>query len=487
MNKRLIVYYLGRIMMLAALLFVPPVAVSIIYRDGCVLSLILPALGMLVTAVVFTRFKPKEKRVYAREGFVIVTVMWILFSLFGALPFYLSREIPSFIDAFFETVSGFTTTGASILTNVEAMSPSLLFWRSWTHWVGGMGVLALAIAILPGNSDGEEEGNGAIHILKAETPGPTFGKLVTKLRRNVRILYLIYAGMTVIEIILLLAGGMSLFDSIVHSFGTAGTGGFGIKNASIGYYDSAYIDWVIGIFMLLFGINFNIYYFLLTGKLIKILQSEELRWYLGIVAASVIGVTVNILPRYESAFDALRYAFFQVSSIVTTTGYATADFGVWPTFSQVILVILMFIGACASSTGGGLKVSRVIILIKTAFREIRHQINPREVRAVRCDNTPVSTTVAYGVTSYFAIYMLLLLGSVLCISLDGLDFTSSFTAVVSCINNIGPGLGAVGPTGNFAHFSVFSKLILSLDMLAGRLELYPLLIALSPSTWKKNV
>lgn len=487
MNKRLIVYYLGRIMTLATLLFVPPAIVSVIYRDGCLLPLLLPALGMLVTGFAFSGCKPREKRVYAREGFVIVTAMWALFSLFGALPFYLSREIPAFIDAFFETVSGFTTTGASILTNVEALSPSLLFWRSWTHWVGGMGVLALAIAFLPGNSDGGDEGNSAVHILKAETPGPTFGKLVTKLRRNVRILYLIYAVMTVVLIILLLCGGMSLFDSLVHAFGTAGTGGFGIKNASVGYYNSAYIDWVIGIFMLLFGINFNIYYFLLTGKLLKIFKSEELRWYLGIVAASVIGIAVNILPRYESASQALRHAFFQVSSIITTTGYATADFDLWPTFSKVILVILMFVGACASSTGGGLKVSRVIILIKTAFREIRHQINPREVRAVRCDDTPVTASVAYGVTSYFAIYMLLLLGSVLCISVDGLDFTTSFTAVVSCINNIGPGLGAVGPTGNFSHFSVFSKLILSLDMLAGRLELYPLLIALSPSTWKKNV
>lgn len=487
MNKRLIVYTLGRIMMLAALLFVPPMIVSVIYRDGCFWSLVIPALGMLVTGLLFARFKPKEKRVYAREGFVIVTVMWMLFSLFGALPFYLSREIPSFVDAFFETVSGFTTTGASILADVEALSPSLLFWRSWTHWVGGMGVLALAIAILPGKSGGEEEENSAVHILKAETPGPTFGKLVTKLRRNVRILYLIYAVMTAVLVILLLCGGMSLFDSLLHAFGTAGTGGFGIKNASIGHYNSAYIDWVIGIFMLLFGINFNIYYFLLTGKLLKILQSEELRWYLGVVAASVIGITINILPRYDSAWQALRHAFFQVSSIVTTTGYSTADFALWPTLSQAILVILMFMGACASSTGGGLKVSRVIILIKTAFREIRHQINPREVRVVRCENTPVSTTVVYGVTSYFAIYMLLLLGSVLCISIDGRGFTTSFTAVVSCINNIGPGLGEIGPTGNFSHFSLFSKLILSLDMLAGRLELYPLLIALSPSTWKKNV
>ncbi len=487
MNKRLIVYYLGRIMVLASLLFVPPLAVSLLYRDGCFVAILVPAVGMFLTGLIGSRFKPKDRRSYAREGFVIVTVMWLLFSVFGALPFVLSDAIPSFVDAFFETVSGFTTTGASILTNVEAMAPSLLFWRSLTHWVGGMGVLALAIAILPTSpSDGSED-NAAVHILKAETPGPTFGKLVTKLRRNVRILYLIYAGMTVIEIVLLLFGGMSLFDSIVHAFGTAGTGGFGIKNTSIGYYDSAYIDYVIGIFMLLFGVNFNIYYFLLTGKLMKILKSEELRWYLGIVAAAVVGITVNILPRYESAFQALRYAFFQVSSIITTTGYVTADYELWPTFSKVILVLLMFVGACASSTGGGLKISRVIILIKNAFRELRHQINPREVRAIRCDNTPIPSAVAHGVTAYFAIYMLVLLGSTLLVSVDGRDFTTSFTAVVSCLNNIGPGLGEVGATGNFSHFSVFTKLLLSFDMLAGRLELYPILIALSPSVWKKNV
>ena len=474
-------------MMLASLLFVPPMTVSLLYRDGCFVSTVLPAAAMFATGWIGSRFKPKDRRSYAREGFVIVTVMWFMFSLFGALPFYLSDAVPSFVDAFFETVSGFTTTGASILTDVEALPPSLLFWRSLTHWVGGMGVLALAIAILPNAREEGADGNAAVHILKAETPGPTFGKLVTKLRRNVRILYLIYAGMTVIEIILLCFGGMSLFDSILHSFGTAGTGGFGIKNTSVGYYDSAYIDWVIGVFMLLFGVNFNIYYFLLTGKLIKILKSEELRWYLGIVAVAVAGITVNILPRYESAFRALRDAFFQVSSLITTTGFVTTDYELWPTFSKVILVLLMFVGACASSTGGGLKVSRVIILIKTAFREIRQQINPREVRVIRCDNVTMPASVAYGVTSYFAIYMLIMLVSTLLVALDGCDFTTTFTSVVSCLNNIGPGLGMVGATGNYAHFSVFAKLILSFDMMAGRLELYPLLIALSPSIWKKNV
>ena len=487
MNMKSVSYILGWVLNIEAALMSLPLLTSLIYGEGEGWAFVIAMALCGGIGFLFTHKRPNNQSFRAREGFVATALSWILMSVFGCLPFYWTKEIPRFIDALFETVSGFTTTGASILTNVEAMAPSLLFWRSLTHWVGGMGVLALAIAILPTSpSDGSED-NAAVHILKAETPGPTFGKLVTKLRRNVRILYLMYAGMTVIEIVLLLFGGMSLFDSIVHAFGTAGTGGFGIKNTSVGYYDSAYIDGVIGVFMLLFGVNFNIYYFLLTGKLLKILQSEELRWYLGIVAVSVVGITVNILPRYESAFQALRYAFFQVSSIITTTGYVTADYELWPTFSKVILVLLMFVGACASSTGGGLKISRVIILIKNAFRELRHQINPREVRAIRCDNTPIPSAVAHGVTAYFAIYMLVLLGSTLLVSVDGRDFTTSFTAVVSCLNNIGPGLGEVGATGNFSHFSVFTKLLLSFDMLAGRLELYPLLIALSPSIWKKNV
>lgn len=487
MNIRMILYNCGRMTALAALLFIPCVIVSLIYADGCARAFLLPALLMALCGFLLTLVRPKNRTTYAREGFVTATLMWLLFSLFGALPFVLSGEIPAFVDAFFETVSGFTTTGSSILPDVEALSKSVLFWRSLTHWVGGMGVLALAIALLPSDSEAASSDTSAMHILKAETPGPTFGKLVAKLRRNVRILYAMYAGLTLVEMIFLLAGGMSVFDTLVNSFGTAGTGGFGIYNLSIGYYDNVYFETVIGVFMLLFGVNFNIYFFLLTGNFVKILKSEELRWYFGIVAVSVAAITLNILPLYRSVGMSLRYAFFQVSSIITTTGYATADFNLWPTLSKCILVLLMFCGACVSSTAGGLKVARVIILVKTAFRNIRAQVNPREVRVIRCDGETVDLTVVHSVTAYFTIYMMILFFSAVLISLDGKDVTSTVTSVIACLNNIGPGLDLVGPRGNFSEFSVLSKLVLCFDMLAGRLEIYPLLITLSPSVWKRSV
>lgn len=473
-------------MVMASALFLAPALVSLIYREKSIHCFLIPALLMCAAGFICTRFKPQKHRAYAKEGFVTVAIMWMAFSVFGALPFVINGCIPSFVDAFFETVSGFTTTGSTILTDVEALPKSVLFWRSLTHWVGGMGVLALAIALLPNERGNDDARDSAVHLLRAESPGPTFGKLVSKLSHNSRILYGIYTVMTVTEILLLLAGGMPLFDSIVNSFGTAGTGGFGIKNASIGYYDSAYFDVVISIFMLLFGVNFNIYYFLLTGKLMKILKSEELRWYLGIVAAAVAAIAVNIAHLYDSAASALRYAFFQVSSIITTTGFVTADYELWPTLSKTILVLLMFVGACAGSTGGGLKISRVIILLKTAVKELRYQINPREVRAVRCDGEPLDHSVVTGVSSYFGIYMLIMALSTLLISFNGKDPTTTFTAVVACLNNIGPGLSEVGATGNFAGFSDFSKLVLSFDMLAGRLELFPMLITFSPSIWKNS-
>ena len=487
MNKRIIIYNLGKIMVMVSALFLAPAIVSLIYRENSVHCFLVPALLMCAAGVICTRFKPRKHKAYAKEGFVTVAIMWMAFSVFGALPFVMDGCIPSFVDAFFETVSGFTTTGSTILTDVEALSHSMLFWRSLTHWIGGMGVLALAIALLPNERGNDEERDSAVHMLKAESPGPTFGKLVSRLSRNSRILYGIYTVMTVILIILLIAGGMPVFDSILTAFGTAGTGGFGVKNASIGYYDSAYIDTVIGIFMLLFGVNFNIYYFLLTGKLIKILKSEELWWYLGIVAAAVAAIAVNIAHLYDSAASALRYAFFQVSSIITTTGFITADYELWPTLSKTVLVLLMFVGACASSTGGGLKVSRVIILLKTALKELRYQINPREVRTVRCDGESVDHSVVTGVSSYFGIYMLIMAISTLIISLDGKDPTTTFTSVVTCLNNIGPGLAEVGATGNFSGFSDFAKLVLSFDMLAGRLELFPMLITFSPSVWKNSI
>lgn len=485
MNKKLVLYNSGRIAVFASFLMLLPAVVSLIYRDGQLISFLIPFAIMLLFGILCTRFKPKNKSAYAKEGFVTVAIMWLLLSVFGSLPFVISREIPSFIDAFFETVSGFTTTGASILEDVEALPHSMLFWRSFTHWVGGMGVLALALAILPTDKKAESAKDGSIHILKAESPGPTFGKLVSKLKYNVRILYLIYTVITAIEVILLLLGGMGLFDSLLNSFATAGTGGFAIKNASIAHYDSVYIDYVIGIFMLLFGVNFNIYYFMLTGRLLKILKSEELRWYLIIVATAVISITLNILSQFESLATAFRYAFFQVSSIITTTGFVTANYDLWPTFSKFILVLLMFMGACASSTGGGLKISRVIILFKSAICEIRNQINPREIHTVKCDETYLTPVAVASVGTYFGIYMAILFVSSLVVALDGESFATTFSSVVACLNNIGPGLDKVGAVGNYSDFSVLSKLVLSFDMLAGRLEILPLLIALSPSVWKK--
>lgn len=469
-------------MAIAAALFLLPAVVSLIYREGLVLCFLVPALLMALAGFLCTLCKPKRQKSYAKEGFVTVAIMWIAFSAFGAMPFILSGAIPHPIDAFFETVSGFTTTGSTVLVEIESLPKSVLFWRSFTHWVGGMGVLALAIAILP-NSRGEEDTNGAVHLIKAESPGPTFGKLVSRLSHSTRILYGIYTVMTVMEVVLLCCGGMPFFDSLINSFGTAGTGGFAIKNASIGQYDSVYTDYVIGVFMLLFGVNFNVYYFMLTGRLLKIWKSEELWWYLGIVAVSTAVISANISHLYDSVGQAVRYAFFQVSSIITTTGFITADYELWPTLSKTVLVLLMFIGACASSTGGGLKVSRVIILVKTAIKELRYQINPREVRVLRCDGEPLSHSVVIGVSSYFGIYMLITALSTLLVSFDGKDPATTFSAVVACLNNIGPGLSEVGATGNFSGLSAFSKIVLSFDMLAGRLELYPMLILFSPSTW----
>ena len=487
MNKRVVLYTMGRLTLLASLLLLFPAAVSLWMRDGCLAVFLIPAALMALTGGALMFCRPADKTSYAREGLVTVGLMWIVFSVFGALPFCMSGSIHSFIDAFFEAVSGFTTTGSSILTDVETLPPSVLFWRSFMHWAGGMGVLALAIAVMPGDSASDTTDRTELHLLRAETPGPTFGKLVAKLRYNVRILYLIYAGMTLIELALLLAGRMPLFDSILTAFGTAGTGGFGIKNASIAYYGSAYLETVIAVFMLLFGVNFNVYYFLLTGNLLKALRSEELHWYLGIVALSTAGIAVGILPQYGRLSEALRYSFFQVSSIITTTGFVSANYDTWPVFTQIVLVLLMFVGACASSTGGGLKISRVIILVKASLREIRTQINPREVRTIRCDGEPIGQSVVSSVLSYFGLYMLLLLFSVLLVSVDGKDPATTATAVIACLNNIGPGLGEVGATGNFSGFSVLSKLVLSFDMLAGRLELYPLLVALSPSVWRKRI
>ena len=477
MNYRLILQTIGKILLIEALLMVFPLVVNFIYQEENLFAFALTISISMVVGTLLMMVKPKNKSMFIREGFVIVGLAWIVMSLFGALPFTLSGEIPHYIDALFETISGFTTTGASILNDVEAMSKSMLFWRSFTHWIGGMGVLVFVLAILP-NSEGQN-----IYLLKAESTGPQVGKLVSKVRFTARILYIIYFGITLLEVVLLLLGKNSLFDSIVMSFGTAGTGGFGIYADSVGGFN-IYSQVVIAVFMMIFGINFNLYYLAIVGKVKQAIKSEELRWYLGIILMSTIMITINLMVNLNQTFGiALKDAYFQVSSILTTTGFATVDFNLWPTISKIILITIMFIGGCAGSTGGGIKVSRIVILFKSLKREIQKLLHPNSVSPVKMEGELVESNVVKGVTVYFAFIIVLLFLGTLLVSFDGLDFTSTFTGVIACINNIGPGLNLVGPMGNFDCFSYFSKIVLSILMLVGRLEVYPILILFLPKTW----
>ena len=480
MNHRMIGFVIGRILMTEAALLLLPMLVAIGYGESA-WPFILPAVLLVGFGLLLAAKKPQRTALYARDGLAVVALAWISMSIFGALPFVISGDIPNFVDAFFETVSGFTTTGASILTEVEPLGRGVLFWRSFTHWVGGMGVLVFVMAILP-----MTDGHG-MHLLRAEVPGPTVGKLVSRMSDSAKILYGIYLALTVVEIVLLLAGGMSLFDACIHAFGSAGTGGFSSRNLSVGAYQNPYFDVVIGIFMLLFGVNFNMYYFLLIGRVRDVFQSEELRAYLLIVAASVLAITVNILHMYQSFATSLRHAFFQVSSIITTTGYATVDFNTWPTFSKAILVGLMFIGACAGSTGGGIKVARVVILLKAALCDMRRMLHPNAVSTVRMEGKPISDRHIRSVHVFLSVYLVVFTVSCLLLSLEQADLITTFTAVASCINNIGPGLEIVGPMGNFSSFSPWSKLLLSFDMLVGRLEIFPMLLLCAPSIWKRRI
>ena len=480
MNNRMIAYIIGRILLTAAALLVLPLLVTFLYGESPVPFLI-PILLLALCGGAMGWKKPKSTALYARDGLAVVALAWICMSLFGALPFVLSGDIPNYVDAFFETVSGFTTTGSSILTEIEPLSRGGLFWRSFTHWVGGMGVLVFVMAILPMN-----DGHG-MHLMRAEVPGPTVGKLVSRMSDTAKILYSIYLAMTVIEIVLLLLGGMSLFDACIHAFGTAGTGGFSSRNLSVGAYDSVYFDVVIGVFMLLFGVNFNLYYFLLIRRFRDVLHSEELRAYLLIVAASVLAIAVNISHLYQSFAASLRYAFFQVSSIITTTGYATADFNAWPAFSKAILVILMFVGACAGSTGGGMKVARIVILAKTSVCDMRKMLHPNAVATVRFEGKPIGEKNIRSVHLFLTVYLIVFTISCLLLSLEEMDLVTTFTAVAACMNNIGPGLEVVGPMGNFAAFSPWAKVLLSFDMLVGRLEIFPMLLLFAPSIWKRKL
>lgn len=472
MNVSIIIYILGNILKVEGILLFLPLIVSLIYKEDIKNTQSFLIVIALVMAIGFitTYSKPKKMSMQPKDGFVIVALSWVLLSFFGALPFVFSSEIPSLVDAFFETSSGFTTTGSTILTDVEALSNSMLFWRSFTHLIGGMGVLVFALAILP--STGLE----SVHVMKAEVPGPVFGKLVAKMRLTARILYGIYLVLTAILTILLLFGGMDLFEAMLHAFGTAGTGGFGLKNSSIAYYDSAYIDIILSFGMLAFGINFNLYYMIMIGDIRKVFDSEELKLYLKIVVFAILCIFINVGLNFGFSFRLLRDVLFQVSSIVTTTGYSTVDFVQWPLFSNVVLILLMFIGACAGSTAGGLKVSRVGILFKSAYAELKRVIQPNRIVSTKFDGKVIDSGVISSIVNYFVIYMLLMLGLVLIVSFDSPNFTTAFSAVVATYNNIGPGLDVVGPVGNFSGFSDFTKIVLSFSMISGRLEIYPMLI-----------
>lgn len=479
MNYKAVFAMISRILLVEALLMILPLVVALIYGESITCFLI-PIILLFFIGGAGVCLLHTDDKIYSREGFVIVALSWILMSVAGCLPFMISGYIPSFADAFFETVSGFTTTGASILTDIEALPKGLLFWRSFTHWVGGMGVLVFVMAIMPLSNI------RSVHIMRAEVPGPTKSKLVPRMRNTASLLYKIYIALTFIEVIFLVLGGMPLHDALIHAFGTAGTGGFSSKALSVGAYDSAYFDIVIGVFMLLFGVNFNLYYLILIGEAKNALKSEELHWYLGIVSVSTIMIAVNIAGRFENFAQSLRYAFFQVSSIVTTTGYATTDFNTWPTLSKVILLILMVIGGCAGSTGGGVKVSRVVIACKSIVREMRRLLHPHAVQSIRIDGSPIEKKDAHATMIFLAAFFFLYLLLFLLVCCDGYDLITSGTAVLACISNIGPGLELVGPMGSFAIFSPFVKIALSFGMLLGRLEIFPIMMLFVPSTWKRT-
>ncbi len=480
MNRRMVLYTVGTVAKLIAALMVLPLAVSLIYGEDCYMSFLISIVISLAFGFALSIFsKPSSKVIYAREGFVIVSLAWIVISALGALPFFISGEIPSYIDAFFEMVSGFTTTGASILTDVEAMSKGLLFWRSFSHWIGGMGVLVFVLAVMPSVSD------RSIHILRAESPGPIVGKIVPKMRETARILYLIYIVFTLAEIIFLLFGGLSVFESVVYSLGTAGTGGFGIKADGMASY-SPYVQWVITVFMLVFGVNFNFYYLILSKRLKTAIKSEEVWTYLGIVLVCGAVITANILPKFGNLSDAIRHAFFQVSSIITTTGYATDDFNLWPGFSKTIILLLMFTGACAGSTAGGFKLSRVVIIVKEMKAELKKMLHPRSVSTLHFEGKRIDNTTVKSVMSYLGVYVLIYCVVVLLLGFDDYDIESNVSVAASCFNNIGPALSVAGPASSYAMYSPFSKVVLSFAMLFGRLEIIPMIITFSPSTWVKK-
>lgn len=478
MNLKLVLRLVGRVQVVEAAAMLPPLLVALLYGEDprpFLLSIaLLLVMGLSLSSI------PAKRHFYIREGFFAVGLIWLTTGVMGALPFQLSGTFPSFVDCLFESFSGFTTTGATILTDIEAMPKGILFWRAFTHWLGGMGVLVLLTALLP------SMGIRSHYLTQAESPGPVFSKLVPKQSQTSKIQYGIYCTLTLVEVLCLKIAGMPLYDAFIHAFSSAGTGGFSNRNASVGAYNSVAIDLIITVFILLFSVNFAVYFLILSRKFREVLASDELRFFLAVVALSTLLIAVDIRPLYTSIWESLRYAVFQVASIISTTGFATADFVLWPQTSQMILVLLMFCGACAGSTGGGMKCSRVLVLLRTIRREIHRIIHPNQVEVVRLDGKVVEEGTLSSITAFVGCYLLVLLGASLIISLDGGSFSVSFSSALTCLSNVGPGLEAVGPSGNFASFSVLSKLTMSLCMVIGRLEIIPVLVLFSRSAWSKN-
>ena len=481
MNIKMIRYILAKMMGVEALLLLLPAIVGFIYGENDeIIAFMIPIFILTLLFLIFGRKKPEKSTIYGRDGMIVVASAWILWSIFGALPFTISGAIPSYIDALFETVSGFTTTGSTILVDIEALPQSMHFWRAFTHWIGGMGVLVFVMVLT-----GLDRKN-TMHLMRAEVPGPEKDKLVPKMTDTARILYGMYFVLTLVEVIFLLAGGMGIFDSVIHAFSTAGTGGFSNYAASVGHFNSVYIDYVITVFMILFGVNFNLYYLLLLKDFKPVFKNEELRTYLGIIAVAAIVITMNISGQYESIGEAFRYAIFQIGAIITTTGFATADYCLWPMLSQCVLLMLMVCGACASSTGGGIKVSRVIVIFKSIWSEIKQMVHPKSVNIIRVNGKKMNSDLVKNIYIYMISYIVILVASVLLISINNMDFGTTFTSVLTTMNNVGPGIGGVGPTGSFASFSPFSKLVFCFDMLAGRLEIFPFLMFLTAFRWRKS-
>ncbi len=480
MNKSLVFHFLSKALLIGSALFLLPAVISFYYGEkDTALIFVIVGLCLAIASSPLAILKPKNMNMYAREGLVIVALLWIIFPVIGALPFYFSGEIPNFADALFESFSGFTTTGATILSDIETLPRGMLFWRCFSHWVGGMGVIVLIVAIMPSS-------NHALKLMQAECTGPKVGKIVSKGRNSAMYLYIIYAVLTLVTVILLRIGKMPLFDSVCHAMSVAGTGGFGIKNNGIMYYNSPYIEYVIAIMITIFGINFSLIYFLIMGKFKEVFKNTELKVYLSIIVVATVLVFSNIYGLYGNFEKTFRLSFFQIASVMTSTGFATIDFNILPSFSQTILLLVMIVGACAGSTGGGFKVSRVVIMFKSAKKAIRKTLHPKSVNIVKSDEKTLDVDIVHGVQTYLIIYIFLFIISSVLISLSNVDFTTNFTSVSSCINNCGPGLAKVGSMENYGFYSSFSKLVLIFDMLLGRLECFPIIILLSPTVWRKK-